>query len=116
MPAAARDQRFTERGSRVSRDISEKMITLLMARRQEIKHPDPVLAVDFGLRTAFDVLDLTTFYVDVQRTKLSLTTEQLGEELTRMFLSYLGIESPASWEASSRGESSVDGDRGQIVE
>ena len=43
------DDQFAEQASRVSRTISEKLIKLLMARQDEIKHPDPVMAVDFGL-------------------------------------------------------------------
>ncbi|MEX2115086.1 MAG: helix-turn-helix domain-containing protein [Pirellulales bacterium] len=91
------DAQFAERGIRVGREISERLIALLLPRRHEIKHHDPVLAIDFGLRAAFDVLDLTTFHGDMQRSKLTLTSEQLGEELTRMFLCYLGIEVPAAW-------------------
>jgi AcrR family transcriptional regulator len=100
------DPLFAERGIRVGRDISERMITLLMRRRHEIKHPDPVLAVDFGLRATFDTLDLTTFYADVQRSKLTLTNDQLAEEITRMFLCYLGIATPDSW----AGMQTVDGE------
>jgi len=92
------DNQFAERASRVGRAISEKLIELLMARRDEIKHPDPVVAVDFGLRTTFDVLDQETLYADFQRTKIKLSREQLAEELSRAFLSYLGVEIPADWE------------------
>jgi AcrR family transcriptional regulator len=94
------DQSFAERASRVGREISERLIKLLMARRHEIKHPDPVLAVDFALRTTFDVLDQATFYGDIQRTKLTITLDQLAEELTRMFLTYLGIETAPAWAGS----------------
>ena len=69
-----------------------------MARRDEIKHPDPVLAVDFGLRMTFDTLDQATLFADVQRSTIKLTPEQLAEELTRAFLSYLGVETPPAWE------------------
>ncbi len=91
------DEQFFERSIRVGRDISDRLIKLLLARREEIKHPDPMLAVDFALRTTLDVLDTATFYGEVPRTKLSLTTDQLAEELTRMFLSYLGIEQIPTW-------------------
>jgi AcrR family transcriptional regulator len=99
------DPQFAERASRVGREISERLIALLMQRRHEIKHPDPVLAVDFGLRAAFDTLDLTTFYGDIQRSKLTLTIDQLAEEITRMFLCYLGVETPGTWAGAERGES-----------
>jgi AcrR family transcriptional regulator len=89
---------FLERASRVSRAVSERLIALLMARRDEIKHPDPVLAVDFGLRMTFDTLDSETFYADYQRGQIKLTREQLAEELTRAFLSYLGVDPPPTWE------------------
>lgn len=92
------DENFLERSSRVGRAISEKLITLLMARRDEIRHPDPVLAVDFGLRMTFDTLDHETFYADFQRGKIKLSREQLAEELTRAFLSYLGVDVPQNWE------------------
>ncbi len=92
------DDQFAEQASRVGRAISEKLINLLMARRDEIKHPNPELAVDFGLRMIFDTLDQETLYADFQRTKIKLSQEQLAEELSRTFLSYLGVEIPADWE------------------
>lgn len=95
------DPQFAERGSRVGREISERMIALLMPRRHEIRHPDPVLAVDFGMRATLDILDLTTFYGEIQRSKLTLTVDQLAEELTRMFCCYLGIEMPGTWAVSA---------------
>ncbi len=91
------DHAFAERAGRVGQAISERLIELLIARRDEIKHPDPVLAVDFALRTTFDVLDQASLFHDVRRTKVQLTDEQFGEELTRMFLSYLGIDPAARW-------------------
>jgi AcrR family transcriptional regulator len=93
------DAQFAERGMRVGREISERLIALLLPRRNEIKHPDPVLAIDFGLRAAMDILDLTTFWGDMQRSKLTLTPEQMSDELVRMFLSYLGIDTPGMWDA-----------------
>jgi AcrR family transcriptional regulator len=95
------DHEFAERAARLSRAISEKLIALLMARRDEIRHPDPVLAVDFALRMTFDTLDQATLYWDVQRSKIEYTPEQRAEELARAFLSYLGVEMPAAWEETA---------------
>jgi hypothetical protein len=72
-----------------------------MARRDEIKHPNPVLAVDFGLRMTFDTLDSETFYANYQRGQIKLNRQQLAEELTRAFLSYLGIDPLPSWDPDS---------------
>jgi AcrR family transcriptional regulator len=94
------DHEFAERAGRVGREISARLIALLEARRDEIRHPNPTLAVDFGLRMTFDTLDQETLYFDIRRTTIQLTPEQLGEELTRAFLSYLGVDPPPSWEAN----------------
>ncbi len=94
------DPQFAERASRVAREISERMIALFMPRRHEIKHPDPVVAVDFGMRVTFDTLDMVTFWGDIQRSKVTLTTDELAAELTRMFCCYLGIDPPGAWEFS----------------
>jgi AcrR family transcriptional regulator len=95
---AGNDPTYLERASRVGRGISEKLIALLLARRDEIKHPDPELAVDFGLRMTFDTLDHETMYADLQRGKIKLSQQQLSIELTRAFLTYLGVDTPSDWE------------------
>lgn len=91
------DHQFAERAGRLGRAVSERLIALLMARRDEIKHPDPVLAVDFGLRMTFDTLDQATLFSDIQRMTISMTPQQLAEELTRVFLSYLGVDAMPAW-------------------
>ncbi len=95
------DMSFAERAARVGREISNRLVDLLLMRRGEIKHPDPLLAVDFGMRLVFDTLDHETMYADLQRSRLQLSREQLAEELCRAFLSYLGVESPQAWESRS---------------
>jgi AcrR family transcriptional regulator len=91
------DPLFAERGSRVGREISAKMLDLLADRHHEIKHPHAELAIDFGLRMIFDTLDHETMYSDFQRSKIPLSREQLSEELSRAFLSYLGVAMPPAW-------------------
>jgi hypothetical protein len=59
------------------------------------------LAVDFGLRMTFDTLDQATLYGDVQRTTVKFSPEQLAEELTRAFVSYLGVETMPTWDSSA---------------
>lgn len=95
------DQPFAERAGRMSRAISERLIALLEARRDEIKHPDPVLAVDFGLRMTFDTLDHATLFSDIQRSTINYSPQQLAEELPRAFLSYLGVEAMPAWDSPS---------------
>jgi AcrR family transcriptional regulator len=95
------DPDYAERGCRVSRYIAERLIALLMARRHEIRHPDPELAVDFGLRMTFDMLDQAVFFTDLQRTTVIYNPEQLAEEVARAFSSYLGVATPPASEGST---------------
>ena len=92
------DRPFAQRAARIAQTISQQLITLLEARRDEIRHPDPVLAIDFALRMAFDMLDQATLYSGIERTTVPLANEQLAEELVRAFLSYLGVDAALDWE------------------
>ncbi|MBI2825965.1 MAG: TetR/AcrR family transcriptional regulator [Planctomycetia bacterium] len=89
---ASGDAEFVEAGLRLGRHISEGLTELVMARRGQITHPNPAVAVDFGLRLVFDTLDLSSMFSGVQRTAMPLTPRQLSEELIRAYLSYLGVE------------------------
>jgi AcrR family transcriptional regulator len=86
------DRNFAERGASLGRTVSAKLAALLTARQHEIRHPDPALAVDFGVRLMFDTLDQSTLFADVQRTTIHITREQIAQELCRTFCSYLGVE------------------------
>lgn len=86
------DSVFLERGGRLFQYISSRLTELLMDRREEIGHPCPSQAIDFGLSTLFFTLDQLTIYGGVERTAVPMNEEQLSEELTRMYLSYLGVD------------------------
>jgi AcrR family transcriptional regulator len=90
------DHEFAKASGRLHRHVSERLSELLLARRDEINHPDPALAVDFGLRMLFDTLDQATLYDGVVRSTVQMSPDQLGAELIRAYLSYLGIESTSS--------------------
>jgi len=87
------DREFAEAAGRLGKHVSQRLTDLLLARRDEINHPDPALAIDFGQRMMFDALDQATLYAGVERTAVQMSPEQLGAELIRAYLSYLGIES-----------------------
>ena len=88
------DHEFAEAAGRLGRHISQRLTDLLLARCNEINHPDPALAIDFGQRMMFDTLDQATLYAGVERTAVKISPEQLGAELIRAYMSYLGIEPP----------------------
>jgi AcrR family transcriptional regulator len=85
------DSEFAKRGARLFQYISGRLSDLLMERRLEISHPNPALAMDLGLRMVFDTLDQNTLYSDIERTTYPLSADELAQELTRMFLGYLGV-------------------------
>src|SRR5262249_20178840 len=86
------DPQFAESASRLGKHISERLTELLLDRREEITHPDPAIAVDFGLRMMFDTLDQSTLFADVERMTHPLTPQETARELIRLYLSYLGVE------------------------
>jgi AcrR family transcriptional regulator len=88
------DDSFLEAGARLSRHVAARLRALLLARRHEISHPDPALAIDFGLRLMLHLLDLHTVFGNVQPTLSALTQDELSCELIRAYLNYLGVTVP----------------------
>ncbi len=88
----SQDAEFAEHGNRLGHYISQRLTELLMDRREQISHPDPGLAVDFGLRMCFDTLDHAALFADIIRTTRPMTAQDTARELTRVYLSYLGVE------------------------
>jgi hypothetical protein len=61
-----------------------------LEHREEVKHPDPQMAVSFGLVMLVSILvdhDMTTWQAVIPR-----DDQTLNSELLRSFLRYLGIE------------------------
>jgi AcrR family transcriptional regulator len=85
-----RDQSFQARRERLSHYVSERLSALLLARRDEIKHPDPERAAAFGLTLVFSALDGVMLFGEM-RSGLTLSDEALAEELTRAYIAYLGV-------------------------
>jgi hypothetical protein len=69
--------------------VSERLAALLLARRDEITHPDPERAAAFGLTLVFSTLDNVILF-DETRSAVPLSDEALADELTRAYLAYLG--------------------------
>jgi len=97
---ASSDKEFTEGGMSLYRHIAERLTQLLLARREQINHPNPALAVDFGLRLVFDMLDQSALFVGTLRTVKPLTSQQVAQELVRVYVNYLGAE-PSTIEMGS---------------
>ena len=57
---------------------------------EEITHPDPELASDFGLMLVYSTLEATLLFGEM-RAVLTLSDDDLSAELTRAYLAYLGV-------------------------
>lgn len=83
------DASFREQRDRLSDYVTEKLAALLLARRDEIGHPDPERAARFGLGLVFDGIQSAVLFGEARGGPLS--DDQLAAELTRVYLAYLGV-------------------------
>jgi AcrR family transcriptional regulator len=88
------DPSFQARRERLSQHVSDGLSTLLLARRAEIRHPDPERAAAFGLTLVFSTLDSALLFGELRAGRLAFSDEQLADELTRAYLAYLGVQAP----------------------
>lgn len=87
------DPEFASQWLHLSNFVAAELTELILARRQELTHPDPPVAIALGLQVLLGTLDQTTLLDPVGRPGLSLDSERLPLELTRLFASYLGLDS-----------------------
>ncbi len=71
--------------------LFESFKTLMLARRDEITHPNPECAIEFALEFLDMMLTERILFSRYQLTPAIRTDEELITELTRIFASYLGI-------------------------
>jgi AcrR family transcriptional regulator len=88
------DGEFRARQARLSHYVNDKLSRLLLARADEIRHPDPPRAAAFGLTLVVSTIESVILFGEMRSSALSLDDEELSSELARVFLAYLGIEVP----------------------
>lgn len=84
------DSEFQARRERLSHYVNDRLSALLLARRREIAHPDPVRAAAFGLTLVFSTLESALLFGELRSGALVLSDDDLAAELTRAYLAYLG--------------------------
>ena len=89
---AAGDRQFSDRWATVNVHLATKLGTLLLARRSEMEHPDPATAIEMGLQIVLGTLDMLSLFDQATWIRMSFADARLPRELTRVFLSYLGID------------------------
>jgi AcrR family transcriptional regulator len=84
------DPDFHARRERMLGYVNERLSALLLARRDEIAHPDPQKAAAFMLTLVFATLDNVMLFGELRSSALALADDDLAAELTRAYLAYLG--------------------------
>lgn len=90
---AIEDPVIREGGLRFRRMVEERISALLLQRRDEMTHPNPALAIDLGIQTAFALMQQHVLIEETQVGGQPLTDDELRRELATIFLRYLGIGS-----------------------
>ncbi|MFO0948510.1 MAG: TetR/AcrR family transcriptional regulator [Planctomycetota bacterium] len=80
------------RGEPSNQHLAQKLRALLLARREEIQHPNPALAIDLSLQAILGTLNDLALLGCPDNTGLKLDDPDLGPELARMVVRYMGAE------------------------
>jgi AcrR family transcriptional regulator len=89
-------------GLRFRRRVEDRISALLLPRRAEMSHPDPALAIDLAIQTAFALMQQHVLIEETQAGGRALSDEELRRELATMFLRYIGIAAGAPGRAAVR--------------
>ena len=80
-----------ETAHRVNATFLRRLRVLLLARRHEIRHPNPRYAIELGFLVLIASMREAILFSEVWPT-VRVAGDRLPAELTRLFLAYLGIE------------------------
>ena len=90
---AIEDPVIREGGLRFRRRVEERIGALLLARRSELAHPNPALAIDLGIQMAFALMQQHVL-IETRVGGRTLSDEELRRELATLFLRYVGVVDP----------------------
>ena len=83
---------FQEREQRLSKQMFAKLDELMSPRHGEIPHPDPAKAAAFGLQMLLGTVQSLFVVARAGHEAHHMDARALTKELTRAYLSYLGVE------------------------
>jgi AcrR family transcriptional regulator len=107
---AADDPDFRARARRIDQLIRRRLTELLLARRVELRHPEPDRAVPFALLVTAASIREAILFEDLRLNPAELADTRLAVELTRAFCSYVGAEMAEDAEKSGPAEAQRRGD------
>ncbi len=79
-------------GLRFRRSVEERLSALLLARREDMTHPDPPLAIALAIQTAFAIMQQHVLIEETHAGGRALGDDELQREITTLVLRYVGIE------------------------
>ena len=79
-------------GLRFRRSVEERISALLLTRSAEMEHPDPPLAIELGIQTAFALMQQHVLIEETEAGGRVLSDQEMMRELSTMFLHYVGIK------------------------
>lgn len=85
------DSRFREREQRAWNELFPKLQDILLQHQAEMAHPNPALATHLGFQQMFFALREILLWEPLRESP-PYSQKQLAEELTRAYLSYLGVK------------------------
>jgi AcrR family transcriptional regulator len=88
--AVATDAAYAERAALLGRQLSERMLRFLEARRSEVRHPRLEVAAAFGVRLMLATLEQETVLSRVTPPERALPRTEMARQLARALLGYLG--------------------------
>jgi AcrR family transcriptional regulator len=86
------DPEFAARTDRLSHYVNDRVASLLLARLDEIRNPDPERAVRFGLEMVFATLESVMLFDELRSSGVRMSDDELSAELARAYLAYLGAD------------------------
>jgi AcrR family transcriptional regulator len=87
---STRDPEVLADAIRFRATTAERIASLLLPRRHELRHPDPRLAIDLGVQFAFALMLQLVVVGDLRAGGRVLSDRELQTEIERNFLSYIG--------------------------
>lgn len=89
---ALEDPVLLEGGLRFRRSVEERLSVLFLSRREEMTHPEPGLAIEFAIQTAFAIMQQHVLIEETRAQGRALSDDELRREITTLVLRYVGIQ------------------------
>ena len=89
------DPVMREDAIRFRREVEERVRALLLAHCDDFDHPEPGLAIDLGIQTAFAVMQQHVLIGVTYAGGRELSEQELKDEISNMFMRYVGISEAA---------------------